>query len=237
MVLSVWTAALGLATAQFAEPVRLDRVERTIQGWKVSVDRALTEGAGRPLGEEAILVLTAKLHDIATVVPAEPLAKLRKVRIVLDRDYPTLKRMQYHPSADWLRQNGHDPKTLARCVHIPQAADLAGRFAAHQQPWAVLHELAHAYHDQVRGYDDPTIRAAYEAFKASFSPKEALHIAGRPREHYGLTNPMEFFAEMSEAYFGTNDFAPFVRAELKRDLPEAFALMESVWGPIPYPSP
>lgn len=228
-------ALLGLAFGQAKAPVTVDRTERTIQGWTVSVDRALTDGPARELGEKAILVLTAKLHDIATVVPAGPLAKLRRVRIVLDRDYPTLKRMQYHPSADWLRQNGHDPRALARCVHIPQAADLAGRFAAHQQPWAVLHELAHAYHDQALGYGDPTIRAAYEAFKASFSPKEALHIAGRPREHYALTNPMEFFAEMTEAYFGTNDFAPFVRAELRRDLPEVYALMESVWGPIPYP--
>lgn len=223
------------ALGQTQAPVTVDRVERVIQGWTVAVDRALIEGSAKAFGDEAILVLRAKLHDIATVVPSGPLAKLRRVRIVLDRDYPTLKRMQYHPSADWLRQHGHDVKALARCVHIPQSADLAGRFAVHQQPWAVLHELAHAYHDQVLGYDDPKIRTAYEAFKASFSPKEALHISGRRREHYALTNPMEFFAEMSEAYFGTNDFAPFVRAELKRDLPDVYALMESVWGPIPYP--
>ena len=33
--------------------------------------------------------------------------------------------------------------------------------------------------------------------------------------HYGLTNPMEFLAEMTEAYFGVNDFFSFNRAELR----------------------
>ena len=30
---------------------------------------------------------------------------------------------------------------------------------------------------------------------------------------------MEYFAEASEAYFGTNDFFPFVRIELRRHDP------------------
>ncbi len=37
------------------------------------------------------------------------------------------------------------------------------------------------------------------------------------REHYGLTNAKEFFAEMTETYFGSNDFYPFVAGELKKD--------------------
>ena len=30
---------------------------------------------------------------------------------------------------------------------------------------------------------------------------------------------MEYFAELSEAYFGTNDFYPFVRGELQTTRP------------------
>ena len=40
-----------------------------------------------------------------------------------------------------------------------------------------------------------------------------------------LTDHKEFFAEMSEAYFGMNDFFPFNRAELKREEPELFLLL------------
>ncbi len=42
----------------------------------------------------------------------------------------------------------------------------------------------------------------------------------------------EYFAEATEAYFGVNDFFPFVRAELKAYDPVGFALMEAVWGPL-----
>ena len=44
---------------------------------------------------------------------------------------------------------------------------------------------------------------------------------------------MEFFAEMTESYFGQNDFYPFNRAELRRDEPEVYALMRKLWGPLP----
>jgi len=59
-----------------------------------------------------------------------------------------------------------------------------------------------------------------------------LHWDGKSTKHYAATNQMEFFAESSEAYFGQNDFYPFVRAELKVSDPETFSLMEAIWGPI-----
>ncbi len=40
---------------------------------------------------------------------------------------------------------------------------------------------------------------------------------------------MEHFAEASEAFFGTNDFYPFVRAELRRHDPGMYALLEKLW--------
>ena len=58
---------------------------------------------------------------------------------------------------------------------------------------------------------------------------EVLHINGKKLKHYALSNPMEYFAESSEAFFGTNDFYPFVRAELREFDPEMFALVERLW--------
>jgi hypothetical protein len=138
--------------------------------------------------------------------------------------------MQYHPSAGWLVGHGY-ARDLARCVHIPDAADFVSARSNNEQQWCVLHELAHAYHDQVLGFDEPRIRKAYETFKASGHGDSVLHIDGRKAKHYALTDPKEFFAEMSEAYFGMNDFFPFNRAELKTAEPEIYALLEKVWGP------
>ncbi len=43
---------------------------------------------------------------------------------------------------------------------------------------------------------------------------------------------MEFFAEMTETYFGQNDFFPFNRAELQREEPAISELMRAIWGPV-----
>ena len=58
---------------------------------------------------------------------------------------------------------------------------------------------------------------------------EVLHISCRRKRHDALTNHKEYFAEMSEAYFWTNDFYPFVKAELREIDPAMFELLGEVW--------
>ena len=71
---------------------------------------------------------------------------------------------------------------------------------------------------------------------ASGKYKSVMTSPGREREHYGLTNEKEFFAEMTESYWGSNDFFPFVAGELKQVEPEIFKLMADIWGPLPEPA-
>ncbi len=203
---------------------------RHVEGWTVRVDDRLLAPPNLALGARALRFLEYKLSDIRAVVAAGPLAKLQVVPIVLDLSHGKLRAMQYHPSADWLRENGYSTN-LARCVHIPVAADLATPRNINEQPWVVLHELAHAYHDQVLGFDDPRILQAYERFKKSGHGDTVLLFDGTRVRHYGLTDHKEFFAEMSESYFGQDDFFPFNRAELMTAEPEIFKLMRAIWSP------
>jgi hypothetical protein len=165
-------------------------------------------------------------------MPADKLKKLQSVVIVMDLTHGKLGPMQYHPSADWLKAHGY-ATDLAKCVHIPRAADLPTKRNVTEQPWVVLHELAHAYHDQVLGFDEPRIREAYDKYKASGRGDTVLLFSGKRVKHYALTTPMEFFAEMTEAYFGVNDFFPFNRAELKDAEPEIYELLANVWESPP----
>ncbi len=48
-----------------------------------------------------------------------------------------------------------------------------------------------------------------------------------------MGSPQEYFSELTEAYFGKNDFFPFTRDELKQHDPAGFALMEEAWGVKP----
>ena len=205
---------------------------RQIEGWTVHVDDRLLTRPHRALGERATRLLANQLYYIAMVVPADKVERLRKVPIWLDLTHGALTRPQYHPSENWLRENGYDP-ALARCVHIPDANYFAASRFQYEQPCAVLHELAHAYHDQVLGFDNPQIEAAWHRFVEGGRYKSVLSISGKMRPHYALTDQKEFFAEMTETYFGHNDFYPFNAAELKGDEPELFALLKQIWGGIP----
>lgn len=225
-------AAVCGATIAADKPIPAAHTTREIDGWKVRIDNRLLEGEGKALGDPALKLLNAKLVSMSAVVPEPALGKLRAVTIQIDLDYGGLSSMQYHPGAGWLKENGYN-ENLEKCVHIPEADDFLSPAENHRMPWVVLHELAHAYHDQVLGFDEPRIVAAWKKFKESGKYKSVLTSPGHHREHYGLTDQMEFFAEMTESYFGSNDFYPFVTGELKRDEPEIFALMVEIWGPLP----
>ncbi|MBM3995817.1 MAG: zinc-dependent peptidase [Planctomycetes bacterium] len=222
------SAAVAYPQIQDSAPIPTKHTTRDIEGWTVHVDdRLLT--TDKKLGDHALRILANRLYDIQHVVPEDKVAKLRKVAIWIDVSHGKLRPAQYHPSKAWLKQNGYSEK-LARCVHIPVAANFSSVNHQRVQPWSVLHELAHAYHDQVLGFDHVEIKAAYERFRESGKYKSILHINGKKTQHYALINEKEFFAEMTEAYFGHNDFYPFNRAELKRDEPDLYELLQKIWG-------
>ena len=226
---------LEVTRSAAAEPADLPKpVSRTVtnlHGWSVRVDDRLFAAPNEALGRRALQMLDARLNDIPYVVAEDRLKHLRSVTIVLDLTHGRLRTMQYHPSASWLEQHGYS-RDLAKCVHIPEAADFARARQVNEQPWVVLHELAHAYHDQVVGFDEPRIQAPYEKFKRSGHGERVLLYDGTYTRHYALTDAKEFFAEFTETYFGINDFFPFNRAELKTSEPEIYSLMLNLWGPI-----
>ena len=227
-----WPERLREATRKRRENragASIEHVPQDIEGWTVHVDIQLLEGFEEEFGRQALQVLAYKLREISLLMPEDRLRDLRRVTLFVDREHPKLKAMQYHPSADWLREHGYDT-AMARAVHIPRARELVTTHSINEQPFAVLHELAHAYHDQFLGFDEPRLRRAWEQFKADLDPPEVLHISGSRREHYARTNQKEFFAEMTEAFFGTNDFYPFVRGELKEAFPEIHDLLAEIWG-------
>ena len=216
------------AKAKPEPPKPTSRTTRTVEGWTVRVDDRLLKGPDADLGTTALRFLENKLADIKVVVPADKVRKLQAVTLVLDLTHGGLGPMQYHPDAGWLKANGY-AADLAGCVHLPRAADVATKRNINEQPWVILHELAHAYHDQVLGFNHPRVREAYDKFKAAGRGDKTLLYNGKRVKHYALTNPMEFFAEMTEAYFGVNDFFPFNRAELQEAEPEILDLMKSIW--------
>jgi hypothetical protein len=230
-VLTILCSTAMLLQAGAAE-IPTKHTLRDLEGWSVRVDDRLFARDHSAIGERAVKLLSARLIAITAVVPEPALSKLRAVGIVLDLNHGQLTSAQYHPSAAWLVENGYS-KSLEKCVHIPDAGRFLSPYENHRMPWVVLHELAHAYHDQCLGFTNDRIMVVWKNFCDSGKYQSVLTSPGHHREHYGLTNPKEFFAEMTEAYFGSNDFYPFVTGELREAEPEAFALMQEMWGDLP----
>lgn len=209
----------------------VETVKLNLQGWTIHADARLVNGEFKELGTRSLSMLANHLERIAILMPEKQLAELRKLEIFLDHSHPELGAMQYHPDEKWLIERGYDPQ-LAKKVHITQASELLSREQMLKHPAVILHELAHAYHDQVLGFEDPAIVKLYDdAMKKGIYAKSLLYT-GETVKHYATTNPMEYFAEATEAYLYHNDFYPFVRAELSQHDPACYAEMERIWGKV-----
>src|SRR5262249_8686363 len=149
------------------------------------------------LGTRALALLDRKLAEIAHAVPRHACAKLREVPIWLGVDDGHAPCAEYHPDSEWLRSHGYNPDK-AKGVEIGNAS----RFLewSDDQPSMVLHELAHAYHDRVLGYDNSTIQAAYAEAVAGHRYDQVRHKSGKLRRAYALENVREYFAEGTEAF-------------------------------------
>ncbi len=93
-----------------------------------------------------------------------------------------------------------------------------------------MHEMAHAYQFNVLGEDHPAAQKAYQKAMDRGLYQSVAHVHGGKRKAYAATNYKEYFAELTEAYFGKNDFFPFNRADLKKYDPTGYQLMQDVWG-------
>jgi hypothetical protein len=201
---------------------------REIEGWPVRVHCGLLETEPE-LADRTLGLLRIQLYQITRVVPAEPLGKMRKIAIWVEEKEPHHPCMAYHPDAGWLREHDMNPDK-ARCVELANSRNFL-RWTI-DQPWMVLHELAHGYHHQFlnEGFDNPEVLAVYKQSRAEKRYDAVLRINGKREKHYAATNQMECFAEATEAYFGTNDFFPYVRSELHEHDPALFELLEKLWG-------
>src|ERR1700676_861085 len=75
---------------------------KEIESWRVRISAELMKKEHDALRADTLKLLESQLYQIARVVPAEPLAKLRKVPIWIERAHPRHPCMCYHVSPDWL---------------------------------------------------------------------------------------------------------------------------------------
>ena len=208
-----------------------DPIVRVVEGWTVKVDPELLADDNKKDAEHVLKALANHLQRVVYILPPDRVKALQKISIWIERD-GNGRGLVYHPSPNWLEAHGFD-RRLAKHVHVPKMGHLLDRHQWAKHPYAIMHELAHAYHDQVLGFDNEEIIDAFKQAKKSKTYESILAHDHNKVNHYALTNHKEYFAESTESYLGVNDFYPFVRAELKVHDPRMFALQQKIWGEIP----
>ena len=195
-------------------------------GWKLHVDEQLI--ADEALYEDVMAELRHQLYLVVKAVPEDKVEWLQTVPIWIELNNPYHSSAQYHPNKEWLKGHGYHPEKV-NAVEISNARNFIRNWAHHDAN-TMLHELAHAYHDLKLGFDRPDVEAAYDKAMADGSYEKVQSIGGRVTRHYAATDHKEYFAEATEAFFGCNDYYPFVRPELKAHDPAIYDIIKEVWG-------
>lgn len=222
--LSVSQPDRALRTEVLQQPQEFTTVE--LRGWTVHVDAQLAEQD--ELKTEVLALLGAKLREVDSRLPPAVVGRLRQVHFYMRFDREGCAGGVYHPSARWLKDHDLDP-AMAGGIEFGNAHNFLTW--VHTQPSFVLHELAHAWHHQVLGYDHVGLIAAYASAQTRGDYEQVLYVRGGSQRAYAMNNVQEYFAEASEAWWGTNDYYPFVRAELMEHDPHCVQLLEEVWNP------
>jgi len=228
LLVAIGCPAIAQNKTKTVEKVRIPHKVIEIEGWSVHVDTSLLEGKHQKTGDLALKIVGQRLHQITLKVPAGPLKKMREVPIYLDRKHP-IGGAHFHPDAKWLADHGYDP-AMAKAVQIADVGRLIQSARRPSGGEVMIHELAHAYHNRVLGFDHKEIVQGYNQFRASGKFEMVPVASGTKRPHYGLMNPMEYFAEMTEAFFVVNDFYPFVRTAMAIEDPHTYRLIGQIWG-------
>jgi hypothetical protein len=78
--------------------------------------------------------------------------------------------------------------------------------------------------------DTKEIKSAWQKAVKSNRYDSILRFDGKHVRHPALNSELEFFAEMTESYYGVNDHYPFLQFETKQHDPETCKLLAKLWG-------
>jgi hypothetical protein len=213
----------------------------TIQGFTVLIDPQISHDPATT--QTLIAQFDATLQDIGRFVQPPQLAALRQTKIWLS---PAALKIGGQPGAPAvqgnsdtaavyrsgsrtvLHGNGENPDK-AKSIEIGNIR-LFSQYPAEIRFTIVLHELAHAYHDQVLGAGNPEILAAYQQAMAQKLYQLADYRQGHQTNAYAETNFQEYFAELSAAYLAWNNGFPQRRADIEKLDPVGYRLMQKIWG-------
>lgn len=151
---------------------------------------------------------------------------LRNTAIWIEARDNELEVTRFHRSAETLLQAGLNPDK-AGAIEIRSASRFIDLVDG-PQPWLLMHELAHAREFLESGLLTLVV-GVFEAALADGLYDAVQTIAGGIETAQAANSAIDYFAELTEAYLGLNDFFPFTRDDLLLHDLLGFLLMQQLW--------
>lgn len=205
--------------------------EYEIRGWKVHIEKTLKDELDR-----IIVKMEEGFDNFIDSVPSDLLTELRKTAfwVSQENNYPLREAdnggtIAFHEDVNFLIQHELDTR-MVQGVHVinPIAVFYTNEILS-WGPYVFLHELAHAYEfknrqrlNVIQHYNAAMDKGLY----TNVPTREDPDVMGPA---YASVNEKEWFAELTEAYFGVNDYFPKTRDELKTYDPESYDFIEKAW--------
>jgi hypothetical protein len=196
-----------------------------IEGFRVHIHPEVLKNP--KLYQSAINLLSRKLEQSRSMLGTKIISRLQQVHFWVEWS-TSRSAMMFHPSKAWLIEHGQVPEK-AHGIEISNLKNFL-EWAQTDQPLMTIHELAHAYLFLVLGENHLLLQSAWRNVHRKNLYKSVGYVHGGTRVAYALTNKFEYFAELSEAYFGQNDYYPFRSTELEDYDPIGFDLMEHAYS-------
>ncbi|MCE9562714.1 MAG: hypothetical protein K8U57_11765 [Planctomycetes bacterium] len=124
-------------------------------------------------------------------------------------------------AAQMVREGKHPLRAKTITIHSLKLLTQGRQPKADRGDCVLLHEFAHAVHDQLIGNNNLAIKNAYQ---------QAMERKLYDKDQYVATNDHEFFAELSCAYLDKLRYFPYNRADLKKHDPASFKVIEAAWA-------
>lgn len=210
------------------------------EGFTFKLKEALVETND---AKKAIEHMKADIDNIVSFCPDVALKVMKKKPIWMEENNKA------NSSAAWYHREAGYPASIGDISAKGKCAEITNynyyvSWSNQNQPLMVFHELCHLYHDQgLGGNTNATINNAYTNAKSKglYAKAKYRYNTKDPQTKwvnfkdpaYCMNDAWEYFSEMSEAYWGENDYYPFNYEQLKEHDPVAFAAMETIWGKRP----
>jgi hypothetical protein len=208
---------------------------RNIKGFTVLVHEEVLGQPADRWQRKPLDVLETEFDDLKRVVGPKLAEVLRQIPVwvrwdVVDPSVPKAIAFYYGYPANTLIRAGREAlmTNSIEIVSLKRLGEMRPPGSKFQQV-VTLHEMAHAIHHRLLGFDAPEVINAFQAAVARKLYDSASDRTGRVSRPYARTNANEYFAEISCAYLDSCFYYPFTFNDLKNHDPVGFALMDAVW--------